>query len=266
MIDIHHHLLFGLDDGSNSLQTSVDMARLAVAEGITHIVCSPHANSAFHFDPAVNAERLNTLREALARESLPLTLGLGCDFHLSFDNLRALKQHPPQFTINGMDYLLVELPDFGIPGGMTETFYEMQLAGLAPILTHPERNPTLQTDLGRLAKWLRGGLLVQVTADSILGNMGRAAERMSHQLLEDRWVHFVATDAHNLSSRPPRMRKAFELVAKRHGDEFAERIFITNPKAAFDGKPLPAQDEPIHLHDDMEPQTWWGRIRQRYGL
>ena len=87
------------------------------------------------------------------------------------------------------------------------------MPGLTPILTHPERNPTLQTDQPRLMDWLRGGVLVQVTAGSVLGRMGRHAERMAHDLLANRWVHFLATDAHNTTSRPPKMREAFELVA-----------------------------------------------------
>ena len=91
----------------------------------------------------------------------------------------------------------------------------MHLAGLTPILTHPERNPTLQQEPERMRDWLRGGVLIQVTADSLTGHKGRKAERMAHDLLEKRWVHFLATDAHNTTSRPPRMREAHNLVAEQ---------------------------------------------------
>jgi len=260
MIDIHHHLLFGLDDGSPDIATSVAMARLAVADGITHVVCTPHANGQFPYRPETNAERLEQLRAVLAQEKIPLTLGMGCDFHLSYENLEALKVHPARFTINAHDYLLVEPPDYGLPIGLSETFYHLQLAGLTPVLTHPERNPTLQSDTLRLANWLRGGLLIQVTADSVLGHMGKAPERMSHHLLAMRWVHFIATDAHNLTSRPPRMREAHKLIAKKYGADLADLLCIENPRAAFEGKPLPEQHEPQHLHDDMEPPSWWRRL------
>jgi len=261
MIDIHHHLLHGLDDGAADLETSISMARLAVADGITHVVCTPHANAEYTFDPAVNQEKLAQLRARLEQERIPLQLGLGCDFHILFDQIQQAKQDPARYSINGLGYLLVELPDHAIPRGLTATFYELQLARSTPILTHPERNPTLQNNKSRMVNWLRGGLLVQVTADSVLGRMGRKAETIAHQLLADRWVHFLATDAHNTQGRPPRMREAHALVAKKYGRSYADLLCFENPRAAFEGKPLPAQEEPAHLYDDMHPKTsWWSRL------
>src|ERR1700692_3759896 len=114
MIDIHHHLLHGLDDGATDLETSITMARLAVEEGITHVVCTPHANETYPFSPEVNAAKIAELRTHLEAEQIPLTLGLGCDFHVSYDNLQAIEKSHARFTINGHGYLLVELPDYGL--------------------------------------------------------------------------------------------------------------------------------------------------------
>jgi protein-tyrosine phosphatase len=262
MVDIHHHLLPGLDDGSNSMETSVAMARLAADEGITHIVCTPHANSRYKYDPAVNAAKTAELRALLAEQNIPLTLGSGCDFHLSFDNVVQAKTDPAQFSINGLGYLLVEVPDYGLPPALAETFYELQLAGLTPILTHPERNPTLQNEPGRLADWLRGGMLMQVTADSLTGHKGKKAERMAHDLLEKRWVHFLATDAHNTSSRPPRMREAHNLVATRYGASYAHALCVTNPLAVFLGKQFEVEEEPHALFDEPKQPGWFGRVME----
>jgi protein-tyrosine phosphatase len=260
MVDIHHHLLPGLDDGSNSIETSVAMGKLAVADGITHIVCTPHANGQYAFDPAVNAAKTNELRVRFAAEGVALTLGSGCDFHLSFDNVTEAKKDPARFSINGLGYLLVEVPDYGLPPGLTETFYELQLAGLTPILTHPERNPTLQNDPARMKDWLRGGMLIQVTADSLTGHKGKHAERMAHELLEKRWVHFLATDAHNTSSRPPRMREAHNLVATRYGASYAHALCLTNPLAVFLGKQFEVEEEPRGLFDEVKEPNWWQRV------
>jgi len=260
MVDIHHHLLPGLDDGSNSMETSVEMARLAVADGITHVVCTPHANGQYDFDPRVNVARTDELRARLAESKIPLTLGNGCDFHLSFDNVKQAQTDPSRFSINGLGYLLVEVPDYGLPPGLTETYYELQLAGLTPILTHPERNPTLQNDPNRLADWLRGGVLIQVTADSLTGHKGRHAQRMAHDLLEKRWVHFLATDAHNTTSRPPRMREAHDLVASRYGASYAHALCVVNPLAVFLGKEFEVEEEPRALFDEPEPPGFWKRI------
>ena len=260
MIDIHHHLLWGMDDGASSLETSLAMAKAAAADGITHIVCTPHSNGQYFYDPPVIDAKISELQGLLDRDSVGVKLGRGCDFHMSYENIQEAKVDPTKFSINGLGYLLVEVPDYGLPRGLTEIFYQLQLAGLTPILTHPERNPTLQADQDRIAEWLQRGVLVQVTAGSVLGRMGKRAERMAHELLENRWVHFLATDAHNTTSRAPKMREAFELVAKNYGPDYAHLLSVSNPLAVFLGKSMPPQLEPLNLYDDLKEKSWWRRI------
>lgn len=238
MIDIHHHLLFGLDDGSKDIETSVAMAEIAAKDGITHVVCTPHANSRYHFDPLVNQQKLDQLRERIDGK---VTLGLGCDFHLSFENIDDALKDPHKYTINQKSYLLVEFADLSIPQQITQVFHQFLIAGIQPIITHPERNPTILKAPGRLDEWIDIGCLVQVTASSLTGRFGRYAKDFSESLVDQNKVHFLATDAHNLESRPPRMKEAFDQVAKQHGTNTAERLCIGNPKAAFLGEPLPPQ-------------------------
>jgi len=245
MIDIHHHLLWDLDDGASSLETSLAMARVAAEDGITHVVCSPHANMHYAYDSDVVAAKIDELQRLLDKEQIVLKLGRGCDFHMSYENIQEAKADPTR------------------PRGMTEILYELRLAGLTPILTHPERNPTLQADEARMLDWLRGGLLVQVTAGSVLGHMGKKAERMSHQLLANRWVHFLATDAHNTTSRPPRMHAAFDLVAQRYGSDYAHLLCVSNPLAVFMGNPMPPQMEPLNLYEEFKEKNWWQRLMSR---
>jgi protein-tyrosine phosphatase len=258
MVDIHHHLLPGLDDGSPDLETSLAMARMAVADGITHVICTPHASSRYAFSPELIGEKLSILREALTAESIPLNLASGCDFHLGYDNIKDAIANPRKYSLNSTDYLLIELPDHGLSTSLEEIFYQLRLARHTLILTHPERNPTLQRDHVRLASWLREGMLVQITTSSVLGNMGKAAEKMSHALLANRWVHFLATDAHNLTRRPPRMAEARDLVATRYGRSYADRLCAENPAAVFSGASLPEQDEP--RYDDESSTPWWKKI------
>jgi protein-tyrosine phosphatase len=260
MIDIHHHLLWGLDDGSSSVDLSIEMAKIAVADGITHVVCSPHANGQYAYDPQVIDEKIRKLQWLLDQEKIALKLGQGCDFHMSYENILEAKRDPSRFSINGHGYLLVEVADYGLPRGLTEIFYQLQLAGLTPILTHPERNPTLQSDRGRLVDWLRRGVLIQVTAGSVLGRMGKQAERMAHELLANHWVHFLATDAHNTTSRPPRMSEACDVVAKKYGSDYARLLCVSNPLAAFTGAPMPPQLEPLNLYEEPKEKRWWQRV------
>ena len=248
MIDIHHHLLHGLDDGAKDLETSVEMARAAIANGITHIVCTPHANDQYAFDPVVNFQRLMELQDRIGDG---LTLGLGCDFHLSYDNIEDHAKRPTRYTINGKRYLLVEFPDMVIPLQMSDTLYNLNVSGTVPIITHPERNYTLATHPTRMVPWLRSGCLIQITAASLLGRFGKRAQSVAQDLLEKNWVSFIASDAHNLTSRPVVLREAHAKAAKRYGQETADRLCIHNPRAVFYGEPLPPQPEPAGL--DEEP-------------
>jgi protein-tyrosine phosphatase len=257
MIDIHHHLLFGLDDGPQDIETSLAMIEAAADNGITHIACTPHANARWAFDPEVNRQKLEEIK---ARMNGKVTLGLGCDFHLSYDNIEDALKNRTKYTINGKQYLLVEFADLMIPPGMNEVFYEFMVAGVQPIITHPERNMTIQRHPERMKDWLRQGCLVQITAASLTGRFGRTAQAMAQQFLEDDWVNFLATDAHNLESRPPKLREGYEVLAKRFGMETAERLCVMNPRAVFFGEAMPEQPEPKKIDEDR------GETRKRKGL
>ena len=257
MIDIHHHLLWQLDDGSDSVETTLAMCRQAVDQGITHIVATSHASNHWPFQPDAVAAKAAELRNLLSVQRIPLHLGTGCDFHINFDNLADMRRSPQKYAVNNGGYILIELPDYALPIQLPETLYEMQMLGLTPILTHPERNPTLQTDPNRMIEWLRGGMLIQLTSASLTGGFGRSARKAALALLDDNWVHFVATDAHNVTSRPPVLRESFELVSERCGEEAANRLFIDNPLAVFENRPLAEQPEPRRVFADFEDQRNW---------
>jgi protein-tyrosine phosphatase len=236
MVDIHCHLLAGLDDGPDTIEESLRMAQIAIADGITHVVCTPHASDRYKFDE----ERVRKHREELQEKvGKRLVVATGCDFHMSFDNLQDLYKHPAKYTLNQKDYLLVEFADFAIPAAMDDALHQLQIAGLRPIITHPERNGLLCANPARLDGWLRRGCYAQVTALSFLGRFGQSAQRAAEQWLDEGRVHFVASDAHNASSRPIKLKEAYAVVAKRRGETVAKALFCDNPLAAFEGRPLP---------------------------
>jgi protein-tyrosine phosphatase len=263
MIDIHHHLLWDQDDGSTSRELSLEMAQMAAGDGITHIACTPHANGYYEYNPEIISGKIAELQNLLQQNNVPVTLGRGCDFHTSYDNIQQAHEEPTRFSLNGGNYLLVEIPDHALPPTLNEVFYQMQIDGLIPILTHPERNLTLQKDMSRIKDWLRTGVLVQVTAGSVLGKMGRTAQRVAHELLSKKWVHFLATDAHNVTSRPPKMREAMELVAEKYGSDYAHLLCVSNPLAAFTNKPMQPQPEMLDLYEEEDSRSWWQRLLKR---
>jgi protein-tyrosine phosphatase len=263
MIDIHSHILPGLDDGSDSLDTSVAMAEMAIADGVTHVIGTPHASQNHKFVPELVKQRRDEIQALFEGR---LIFATGCDFHLSFENLQDIRVEPQRYTLNQKNYLLVEFADYSIPPSMDQALHQLQLAGLHPIITHPERNPLIRSQPERLYKWLRQGCYAQVTAQSLLGKFGRSAQEMTLQWLDEGAIHFMASDAHNTTSRPLRLKEAYEQLAKTAGEETARALLVENPLAAFEGRPLPwVLDLPDELGVDESHQPM-PRKRKRFWI
>jgi protein-tyrosine phosphatase len=241
MVDIHCHILYGMDDGAATLEESVEMAEMAIADGITHVIGTPHSNAEYNFRPELVCERREELQ---ARVGDRLKVASGCDFHLSFENLRDVQIDSTKYTLNQQNYLLVEFADFAIPPNIDDTLHMLQLLGLKLIITHPERNGLIRHQPEKLWRWLRQGCYVQVTAQSLAGRFGKKTEKVLLEWLDDERIHIVASDAHSLVGRPPKMHEAYQVVAKRCGEERANALFRDNPMAVLEGKPLPYQPEP----------------------
>lgn len=236
MIDIHCHILHGLDDGAESLEIACGMAEMAIEDGVTHIIGTPHSDSTYTFVPELVRERRDEIQ---ARFEGRLVFATGCDFHLSFENLQEIRENSARFTLNQKNYLLVEFADYSIPPSLDQALHQLQLAGLHPIVTHPERNPLIRAQPERLFTWLRQGCYAQVTAQSLLGRFGQSAQERAEQWLDAGAVHFVASDAHNITSRPLRLKETYDLIVKTWGEEVARALLVENPLAAFEGRPLP---------------------------
>jgi protein-tyrosine phosphatase len=255
MVDIHCHILPALDDGAVDLAVSREMAAMAAADGITHVVATPHSNYRYQFDPDTNRRKRDELRQHIGDSP---TLLLGCDFHLSYENLEMARTDATRFTINGLQYLLVEFADSVIPPNMEAVFSEMVSRGIVPVITHPERNPILSRDVESIRRWIDLGCAVQVTAGSYLGRFGKRAHECAFQLLRQKMVHFIASDAHNTTSRPPLLSEARQAVAEDQGEEIAAALSEGNPRAAIDGRPLPWRPEPA----PAQPPKRWFSLRR----
>ncbi len=235
------------------------MAEMAIADGITHVIATPHASQEYAFIPKLVRARRDELQ---ARFEGRLALATGCDFHLSFENLQSIRLDPTRYTLHQKSYLLVEFADYAIPPSLDQALHELQLAGLQPIITHPERNPLIRAKSERLFRWLRQGCYVQVTAQSLLGRFGKSAQMKAEEWLDVGAVHFLASDAHNITSRPLQLKETFDQVAGSRGEETARFLLEENPRAVFEGKPLPWVPE----LDESTEETLPARRRKRFWI
>jgi protein-tyrosine phosphatase len=235
MIDIHCHILPGVDDGADSWEVALEMCRIAAADGITQIVATPHANNEYTYD----RERLkSTAQQLMERTAGVPNIVLGCDFHFSYENVQDALSNPSRYTIGETPYLLVELSDFSVPPNFMDALHRLVQTGLRPILTHPERNPLLQHRPEQVLEWAGKGLIVQLTANALTGDWGKTAQRTARWLLEHNGVHVVATDAHDVRHRPPLLSPARRVLCNWQGEEVARALLEDNPAAVACGGDL----------------------------
>jgi protein-tyrosine phosphatase len=234
MVDIHSHVLPGLDDGPKSMQESLDMLRLAADSGTTDIVASSHSNSEYVFDPLRAAQAIDELQAA---PGVP-RIHYGCELHFNLENIEALLRSPGNWTIDHRNYALIEFSDVAIPKTGGEILDRLVACGTKPILVHPERNPILQKHLSLLETWIGRGCYVQVTAQSLLGRFGRRALAAAEHLLDHNMVHFLASDGHDTKHRPPTLAEGWKFVEERFDSGTAERLLILNPQAVLAGEPI----------------------------
>jgi protein-tyrosine phosphatase len=236
MIDVHCHLLPNVDDGAKSSEMAIEMCAVAKADGITHIVCTPHANDEYSYDRKQHEQRLSQLRSKIGNG---LELSLGCDFHFSYDNIQAVIADPEEFVIANGDYLLVELSDFALSPAIFKALEQIVAMEIRPIITHPERNLLLQRHADQVIRFVEKGCAIQVTANSLTGHWGEGPRKMVHWMLDHQAVHIIASDAHDPKFRPPVMSQARDVVATSFGQEVANALVQDNPGAVVRGEALP---------------------------
>lgn len=217
-IDIHNHILWGIDDGPTQQEETVQMAKVAAHEGITHILATPHHNNGKHNNPpSLVLERVELANEMLRSENIPLIILPGSEIHLYGNLLEDVKNHQVLTLNQSGKYVLVELPCNHVPRFTDQVFFELAVHGYTPVIAHAERNSEFLKDPNRLVTLVKNGALVQVTASSILGKSNISVSRFARKLLKNNLVHFVASDAHNAKRRTFVLGKAYKWIQRHYG-------------------------------------------------
>jgi protein-tyrosine phosphatase len=249
MIDLHCHILPGVDDGPESQDESLSMARKAVEDGIYAIVATPHTLNGIYINPIKEVTlRVAALQEALSKNHIKLQIYAGADVHLCPHMLEHIESGDAGTVNNAGKHIILEFPSQIVPPGVKDEIFSLKLNGITPIISHPERNSAIQHDTDILYELIRMGALSQVTAMSITGDFGEMALQCSERLLKHRLVHIIASDAHSSDSRPPILSQAVEAAAEIMGSYKEAEYMVTEvPATILSGdiieipEPLPAK-------------------------
>ncbi len=234
MIDLHSHILPGVDDGAPDLETALAMASMAEDDGISVMACTPHFMPGLYDNEARDIRhRIATLNNHIHNAGIKLQLVVGADAHIRPDFLACLREGR-LLTLNDSRYVLVEPPHDLMPKRLEDLFFNLQMAGYVPILTHPERLRWIEQNYPAVVELARSGVWMQITAGSLTGHFGRRPHYWSRRMLAEGLVSILASDAHNLKSRPPLLREAFSVAESEVGYGEAVNLVVTRPACILD--------------------------------
>lgn len=260
MIDLHCHMLPAIDDGAGDLQVALEMARIAVADGIRVTACTPHIYPGLYENcgPGIRAA-LMELADALREAGIELELVIGADVHLTPDLVENLRcGHAP--TLNGSRYFLFEPPHHVAPPRLENAVFGALAAGYVPVVTHPERLSWIESHYALFEQLVRQGAWMQVTAGSLTGRFGRRPRYWAERMLDEGLVHLLATDSHGVARRPPLLAEARDAAAQRVGEAEAMRLVQDRPRAILDDAAPGTVKPPSARRRAMRGLSgWWGR-------
>lgn len=219
MIDIHCHILPGIDDGAKTIQDSLAMAREAVREGIHTIIATPHLNSQYNNRKQLVVNKVEELNQAIQEAEINLNILPGQEPRIYGEIIEDMSKDEIQ-TLNNSQYVFIEFPSNHVPRYTEQLLFDLQVKGLTPIIVHPERNSELIERPEVLYHLVEKGALTQVTASSLCGYFGKKIKTFSNQLVEANLTHFIASDAHNVNNRTFKMDEAFSLIDSTFGNDY----------------------------------------------
>lgn len=253
MIDIHCHILPGLDDGPENLDETLEMCRRSLAQGVQGVIATPHMyHGMFQTDRESIVETHAMVQEALASAEIPLRLYLGADLHL-VPGLGMMIEEKEALTLNHGRYFLLELPTRVLPPNLKDLVYGFISMGYRPVITHPERNDVILRQEQILLDLLGQGALCQITAMSVTGAFGKECERFCGRLLEAGAVHFIASDAHSTGWRGPGLTDAVQVAETIMGKDSVRSLVQDNPEAVLSGGNIEAQE----VKSLPKPKRFW---------
>lgn len=225
MLDIHSHILFGIDDGAKSLNDSIELIKQAQTEGVTKIIATPHKDPKYQPTKETILAKVKELNNKIKELNLNIKVLPGQEVRLYQNLIDDLLSNQLMTLNNENKYILIEFPSTHVPQYSSQILYELQLKGIRPIIVHPERNDDIIKNPKILEDFVKNGALAQITAGSIIGKFGRKSKKTSYLLLKHNLISFIASDAHNLKTRTFNLKHAKSKLYKKFGKDFTEELF-----------------------------------------
>lgn len=239
MIDLHSHILQGIDDGASTLEDSMEMARLAVKDGIQQLAATPHHNNGRYSNESNSVRQaVDSLNQELSRHNIPLKVLPGQEIRIN-DQFWEEWEAGNLLTLNDSRYMLIELPSQHVPRDIWDIIHEMKIKDIVPIIAHPERNAELANDMDILMELVQAGAFSQVTTHSLNGLFGSRIRQIAMRMCQRQLVHIIASDAHNADQRPFGLSEAYTLIQRKLGDSHVQ-YYKNNAKAIFDNQSIEA--------------------------
>ena len=238
MIDIHCHILPNVDDGSKSLEESIEMAKIAESEGIKKIVNTSHYHPDFKFKKGEELiEILKNFNDTLKTQGIDVEVVLGNELYYTYDLIENFDQLD-FYSLNNSKYILIEFSPNNFPNNLVDIVYEIRLRKYIPILAHVERYPKIQDDPNIIYDCINEGALIQINASSVVGKNGVEAKKTTKILLDNDMVHFIATDAHSSTKRRPLIKETYDYISKLYGEDISQKLFLENQEYILSNKDL----------------------------
>lgn len=254
MVDLHCHLLPGIDDGSKSMEVSLRLAREATENGVTHALLTPHHMNGHYVNHKQDViRRTKEFQNQLRKHNIPLTVFPGQEVRINGHLLDALDRDDILFADTGNRYLMLEFPDDDVPHYTNQMIFDLQQRGIIPVIVHPERNTKIMAEPDLIYQLLEKGCLSQITASSYVGTFGKKVENFSRQLIETGQCYVFASDAHNLPKRKYEMRQAFEKLQLEFGQGLVEQ-YQQNARSIINGESVPLSN--LQIVKKRKKQFW----------
>jgi protein-tyrosine phosphatase len=264
LIDLHSHILPAVDDGARDIEDSLAIARMAAADGIEVMACTPHFMPGLYDNQSQDIRaRVADLNHLLVEEGIDLALVVGSDAHIRPDFVSALREGNI-LTLHDSRYVLFEPPHMHMPQRFEELLFNVQMAGYVPILTHPERFKWIEQNYPVFQQLAKSGVWMQITAGSLTGRFGARSKYWAQKMLAEGIVSILATDAHNVKSRPPLLREAFDAATREVGLDEATHLVVTRPACVIENADLEAVPPNLFRErGETAREPFWRRIFRR---